>query len=210
MTLRVPHRAEQEQADERKQLATPQLKRLAIVDQLLAVWIILAMAIGLIIGNFSSAAEVLEQVKFVDVSLPLGTFELSRRSKVALELTKYGSFVRFVNSYSDRTHRHDGSNSRTSISGSSRRSLQAERLVETHPLFVRRELDHSSLVHVVSRLGFPSRQALATLALSCLQTRADEVRISLTEELREGLILVGIARCIAMVGISIVRSLHSH
>lgn len=72
MTLRGPHRAKQEQADERKQLATPQLKRLAIVDQLLAVWIILAMAIGLIIGNFSSAAEVLEQVKFVDVSLPLG------------------------------------------------------------------------------------------------------------------------------------------
>ncbi|GAA5903423.1 arsenic resistance protein [Sporobolomyces salmoneus] len=51
--------------------AEPKLKRLAILDQLLAVWIILAMGLGLIIGNFSSAAEVLEQVQFVDVSLPL-------------------------------------------------------------------------------------------------------------------------------------------
>lgn len=65
-----------DRADKRSfHTAQPQLKRLAIVDQLLAVWIILAMGLGLIIGNFSSAAEVLEQVKFVDVSLPLGKLD---------------------------------------------------------------------------------------------------------------------------------------
>lgn len=51
----------------------PALKRLAWLDKLLAVWIILAMAVGIILGEFvPQTSVVLEKVKFVDVSLPLG------------------------------------------------------------------------------------------------------------------------------------------
>lgn len=58
--------------------APPTLKRLKLLDQLLALWIFLAMAVGIIIGQFSDAGEVLEEVKFVQVSLPLGTFRFFR------------------------------------------------------------------------------------------------------------------------------------
>lgn len=51
----------------------PAVKRLAWLDKLLAVWIFLAMAVGIILGEFvPSTSVVLEKVKFVDVSLPLG------------------------------------------------------------------------------------------------------------------------------------------
>ncbi|KAI5474324.1 bile acid:sodium symporter [Pseudohyphozyma bogoriensis] len=51
---------------------SPTVKRLAFLDQLLALWIVLAMAIGIILGYFvPNTSVVLEKVKFVDVSLPL-------------------------------------------------------------------------------------------------------------------------------------------
>jgi ACR3 family arsenite transporter len=44
------------------------------LDKLLALWILLAMGIGIILGYFvPSTEEVLDKIKFVDVSLPLGT-----------------------------------------------------------------------------------------------------------------------------------------
>ena len=47
------------------------LKPLGWLDKLLALWIILAMAVGILLGAFvPSAREVLNQTKFVNVSLP--------------------------------------------------------------------------------------------------------------------------------------------
>ncbi|GAA5879152.1 hypothetical protein JCM16303_001318 [Sporobolomyces ruberrimus] len=129
--------------------ATPQLKRLAIVDQLLAVWIILAMAIGLIIGNFSSAAEVLEQVKFVDVSLPLA---------IALIVMMVPILAR--------------------VSPEALVALFKQKGLWKHILF-----------------SFVANWIILPLFMWCLAWAF----LPDKQELREGLILVGIARCIAMV-----------
>lgn len=51
------------------------MKRLQILDRFLALWIVLSMGIGIILGNFvPNISVVLESVKFVDVPLPLGQF----------------------------------------------------------------------------------------------------------------------------------------
>lgn len=48
-------------------------KQLGLLDKLLALWIFLAMAIGIILGNFvPDTREALEGGKFVGVSMPIG------------------------------------------------------------------------------------------------------------------------------------------
>jgi ACR3 family arsenite transporter len=50
-------------------------KALAWLDRLLALWIFLAMAIGIILGNFvPNIGPALQQGKFVDVSIPIGMY----------------------------------------------------------------------------------------------------------------------------------------
>jgi ACR3 family arsenite transporter len=52
---------------------TPALKKLGWIDRLLAVWIILAMAVGLILGNFvPNTGPALQKGNFVGVSVPIG------------------------------------------------------------------------------------------------------------------------------------------
>ncbi|RAL09888.1 arsenic resistance protein, partial [Aspergillus homomorphus CBS 101889] len=47
-------------------------KQLAILDQFLALWILLAMAVGIILGNFvPNTSQALEKGKFVGVSVPI-------------------------------------------------------------------------------------------------------------------------------------------
>jgi ACR3 family arsenite transporter len=51
----------------------PALKKLGWIDRLLALWIILAMAVGLILGNFvPKTGPALQKGNFVGVSVPIG------------------------------------------------------------------------------------------------------------------------------------------
>jgi len=52
----------------------PPLRGLSFLDRFLVIWIILAMAIGIILGNLvPSTGPALQKGQFVGVSLPIGT-----------------------------------------------------------------------------------------------------------------------------------------
>lgn len=74
-------------------------KGLGWLDRLLVLWILLAIIIGILLGNFvDSVAPALQKGKFVNVSIPIGVYQI--RKTLAL-----------LTFYSYRTSRHDVPNS---------------------------------------------------------------------------------------------------
>lgn len=128
-------------------LDTPVLSRLGTLDRFLPVWIVAAMALGIVLGRvFTGLADALDTVKVADVSLPIAVGLLLMMYPV-LAKVRYG---------------------------------------ELHTVTGDRRLLVSSLV--INWLLAPALMfALAWLFLPDLP------------EYRTGLIIVGLARCIAMV-----------
>lgn len=68
---------EKQRTDETEEAMTKQsdFKSLGWLDRFLAVWIFLAMAIGIILGNFvENTGPALQKGKFVGVSIPIGIY----------------------------------------------------------------------------------------------------------------------------------------
>jgi ACR3 family arsenite transporter len=58
---------------ENEEKEVPPLRGLGLLDRFLVVWIILAMAIGILLGNFvPSTGPALQRGEFVGVSIPIG------------------------------------------------------------------------------------------------------------------------------------------
>ena len=89
-TVESPPPQEHEMDTEKQQEGPPPtdhkaaFKRLGFLDQFLALWILLAMIIGILLGNFvPGTGPALQRGKFVGVSIPIGVscvFRYWRRS----------------------------------------------------------------------------------------------------------------------------------
>lgn len=63
--------------EEEQEVKTNPIKGLGWLDRLLALWILLAMIIGILLGNFvPETGPALQKGKFVGVSIPIGTQRL--------------------------------------------------------------------------------------------------------------------------------------
>lgn len=59
----------------KKQTNLPPLKGLSFLDRFLVLWILIAMGVGIAIGNtVDSAGPALQKGEFVGVSIPIGTY----------------------------------------------------------------------------------------------------------------------------------------
>lgn len=145
----------------------PPLKGLSLLDRFLVLWIILAMAIGMLLGSLvPSTGPALQKGEFVGVSIPIGTFPC------------HSSLVTKFNV-----------------------SLAVGLLVMMYPILckVRYETLHLIFrnrdIWVQIAVSFVLNWIVAPLFMVALAWAFLPDR----QDLREGLIFVGIARCIAMV-----------
>lgn len=125
-------------------------KSLGWLDRFLAVWIFLAMVIGILIGNFvPHVTESLEKGKFVNVSVPIGrspspllTYETSMADKISYRSAGHDVShplqcpLRDITPYSSRKDH-----------------------METDGLQHLRQLDHRAVPHARSGMGVPPRRA---------------------------------------------------
>ncbi|KAM0330068.1 hypothetical protein ACHAQA_004239 [Verticillium albo-atrum] len=163
--IKLERKTEQDGTDieqQPQQIEPPKstFKSLGLLDRYLAVWIFLAMLIGILLGNFvPSVGPALQKGKFVGVSVPIGKISILEAWSSGLTSEAVGLLVMMYPILC---------------------KVQYEKL---HIIFRTREiwiqLGFSIVVNWILALGW------AFLP--------DE------EGLRNGLVLVGIARCIAMV-----------
>jgi ACR3 family arsenite transporter len=68
---------EQQRNSQSPDVHTSAFKSLGILDKFLALWIFLAMLIGILLGNFvPNTGPALQRGKFVGVSIPIGMLDL--------------------------------------------------------------------------------------------------------------------------------------
>lgn len=163
----------------------PVIKGLGWLDRLLALWILLAMIVGVLLGNFvEESGPALQKGKFVGVSIPIGAWRLQFETYDHTDLA-----------CSDRTARHDVPNTLQSALRKLAPSFPPSRPMGTDWVQHCHELDRGALSHgkhsshIIKR-ALTDQTCQLGLSWAFLPDKSG---------LREGLILVGLARCIAMV-----------
>lgn len=90
----MPEDVEKQNRNEPEEPTTKQsaFKGLGWLDRFLAVWIFLAMAIGIILGNFvENTGPALQKGKFVGVSIPIGMYSRKLSNSLQLNVASYRS-----------------------------------------------------------------------------------------------------------------------
>lgn len=144
----------------------PPLRGLGFLDRFLVIWIILAMGIGIILGEFvPSTGPDLQKGKFVGVSVPIGMFTAYLRHHITYTRIAVGL------------------------------------LVMMYPILckVRYETLHLLLSHRALWIQLGVSFVLNWILCPLLMLGLSWAFLPDRDDLREGLIFVGIARCIAMV-----------
>ncbi|KAL8867750.1 MAG: hypothetical protein Q9174_005457 [Haloplaca sp. 1 TL-2023] len=160
--------AQQEAAEQRPDTKISDFKSLGLLDRFLAIWIFLAMLIGIILGNFvPNTGPALQKGKFVGVSVPIAIGLLVMMYPILCKI-KYETLHHVFRS----------------------RQVWIQIIFSIVLNWIIAPFLMASLLH----LGTPQ------------EIRADRWQLGLAwaflpdePALREGLILVGLARCIAMV-----------